>query len=600
MRLLVTDDQFQIRPVPSLSQGSQLEFNYRNSKVTVRPVLPDEPLMPIFQLIYNVYVEEQKVLPSNALSNECRAARAKWDEWDFLASTRHYIALTNDEIIGHARIVNDSELGLPLERTGFDLSSERLCGHEVCEFSKLVIRQSYRGSPVLSAFTWQIHQQKKVREKRSCIYMSCDPAFVKVYRHMGATEIGTFHSSEFDAPYAAMRMDFAPSFNEHVIDGPRMYGRKDPELPPLSKTSFQQYAEQLNAGIRIDTWKSQQLAAGGLDVGGVWRLSASGRASNNDPVLWSCVAKTIRRPRSGAHLDDERTTHEVMRYQDCHLPASTHLKMPRLLDVVQARQTQTLILEDIYDSATRALRLSDLQDLAERLGLWHARDTGSQKDKRGSWLREYVRHAEPLVAALPTYGGQMDMLRELTAEPVAGQISNIWAHRQMLLATLDALPQANCHQDVTAGNVAVREGAGRPIYYLLDWATAGMSALGAELGPLIVGSSILMHWNIETANLVLGPCIDAYRRGLLSNGVNVDADTLKLGFMASASVRYIAWGGHRVESVWNPAQHERALKVTGHSVRELIANYCNVRRQLAAWGEAAIALSSPTTFASVG
>jgi hypothetical protein len=84
MRLLVTDDQFQIRPVPSMSQGWQLEFNYRDSEVKVRPLLPEESLVPIFELIYEVYVQEQRVLSAAALSDECREARAKWDEWDFL------------------------------------------------------------------------------------------------------------------------------------------------------------------------------------------------------------------------------------------------------------------------------------------------------------------------------------------------------------------------------------------------------------------------------------------------------------------------------------------------------------------------------------
>jgi Phosphotransferase enzyme family/Acetyltransferase (GNAT) domain len=601
MRLLVTDDQFQIHPLPSVSQGWQLEFSYRSSVVKVRPVLPGESLAPIFRLIYEVYVEEQKILPPGALSDECREARAKWDEWDSLPSTRHYIALADDAVIGHARIINDSDLGLPLEKTGFDLRSERSRGHGLCEFSKLVIRRPYRGSPVLSAFTWQIYQQKKVQEKRSCIHLSCDPAFVKVYRHMGATEIGSFHSSEFNTSYAAMRMDFASTFNEHVLDGPRMYGRKDPELAPLSNAALQQCADKLDAGICIDTWKSQPLGSGGADVVGVWRLSASGRNINSDPVVWSCVAKAIRRPSSGTSPYNACANHEVTTYRHGHpLAAATHLKMPQLLDVVVSDHAQTMLLEDVYDSTTRTLRLSDLQDLAERLGTWHSVDTHSKNDRRGIWLREYVRQAEPLVAALPVYGRQTDMLDELLAEPVAGLISDIWGNRRLLLATLDSLPHAYCHQDLIAANVAVREGSAGRTYYLLDWATAGAAPLGAELAPLIVGSAILMHWDIETGAAILARVIDAYRQGLLSNNVKVDADTLELGFMASASIRYIAWCGHRVDSVLDPAKHENARKVTGHSVREMIANYCQVRRQLAAWGAAAMAAASPVDLALVG
>jgi hypothetical protein len=99
---------------------------------------------------------------------------------------------------------------------------------------------------------------------------------------------------------------------------------------------------------------------------------------------------------------------------------------------------------------------------------------------------------------------------------------------------------------------------------------------------------------------MLGGVIDAYRQGLLANRVTVDFDTLELGFMASASVRYIAWCGHRVDSVLDPAKQERARKVTGHSIGEMIANYCKVRRQLAAWGARAIAAAAPADWALVG
>jgi Ser/Thr protein kinase RdoA (MazF antagonist) len=200
----------------------------------------------------------------------------------------------------------------------------------------------------------------------------------------------------------------------------------------------------------------------------------------------------------------------------------------------------------------------------------------------------------------PAYGRQTDLLDALLDAPVADRIAEIWAHRRRLLATLDSLPQAYCHQDVIAGNVAVREGAAGRTYYLLDWATAGMAPLGAELAPLIVGSAILMHWDIETGRAVLGGVIDAYRQGLLSNDVKIDAGTIELGFMASAAIRYIAWCGHRVDSVVDPAKQEMARKVTGHSLPEMIANYCTVREQLAAWGAAAVAAASPSDLALVG
>jgi hypothetical protein len=590
MRLLVTDEGFQTHTLAAEMPGCELRFSYRDCPVVVRPVLPGESLFPIFQLIYEAYVDEQHIVDPEKLPPECRHARAKWDPWDFLASTRHYVALVDGVVVGHVRSVDDSELGLPLEKTGFNLRAERSLGHPITECSKLVVRRKYRGSPILSALLWQIFQQQKTIEKRPCMYLSCDPAFTKLYRRMGATEIGAFFSNEFDRPYAAMRLDLGATFNTHANLGCGGRG--------ISRQTLQRCADTVNADIQVDAWASEPLAFGGSEVAGVRRVSARGRTSNGEAAVWSCIAK-------------EFSTEQVMRREIAaylskpSMPMTARLQMPRLLEVIRSRDPETIILEDVLTARSRALRVTDMPDFAQELGKWHAAGTHHLKTLRrgkiaGGWLREYVEKADRLVCDLPIYATQTAILGELLAQPTAGGAAEIWRNRDALLAALDSLPQTYCHQDLVAGNVVVEERLGDSIYHLLDWATAGMAPIGAELAPLLVGNAILFSWSMQESRDILVDVIDAYRRGLQSNDIHVPRDSIYFSLTASAALRYIAWCGHRVGAVLDPAEHGVARRVTGHSITEVIANYCRIRTQLVDWGFSAIQALAPADLAVNG
>jgi hypothetical protein len=99
---------------------------------------------------------------------------------------------------------------------------------------------------------------------------------------------------------------------------------------------------------------------------------------------------------------------------------------------------------------------------------------------------------------------------------------------------------------------------------------------------------------------ILVDVIDAYRRGLQSNDIHVPRDSIYFSLTASAALRYIAWCGHRVGAVLDPAEHGVARRVTGHSITEVIANYCRIRTQLVDWGFSAIQALAPADLAVNG
>lgn len=583
MRLLVTDDYFQIQPMPSGIPGCRISFDYRGASIEVRPVLPNESLLPLFRLTYEVYVEEKHVLGRNELPEECQRSRAKWDEWDTLPiSTRHFVALVDGEVIGHTRVINDSAIGVPLERTGFDLTGERSLGRVISEFSKLIIRSEYRGSLLLSALLWQVYHQKKVLDEHPSIYFSCDPAYAKVYQRMGGAEIGAYFNNEFKVPYSAMRMVFGSTFNEHVTDGPRMYTQQHTLFSCMSTALLQRCADKSGTDVAVDIWRSEPLASGGADVAGVWRVSASGKSSRGGVTNWSCIVKTIL--KNGDARSPELTAY----LSESPLRDVSRLKLPGLLDIRPSNGADTLILEDVYGNDTRDLQLSDVPDLAERLGVWHAAGMQRRDNIGHGWLRKYVRNAEPLMAALPEYRDTAPLLEPLFAEPGYTRAMELWNKRKALLDALDALPHTYSHQDLVAGNIAVLEIGSDRTYYLLDWADAGMAPFGAELAPLLVGSAILLRWDIKASAEILDDAIDAYRHGLLSKHVRVDVDTLRLSVKLCAAVRYLAWGGHRIGAVIDPSKHPMVRRVTGHSLPQVIDNYSAVREQLIAWAASAL------------
>lgn len=196
-----------------------LSVPHDGGSILVRPMLPGESLLPAFQLTYDIYVRERGLVAPEALPPDQRAMQAKWDRWDDLATTRHFIALHNGRVVGHMRLVDDSPLGLPIEHYGFDLTPERKRGPMLREISKLMIAKPYRGGGIVAAFYWHVFQTCRVQQWLPSVYLSCEPPLAALYRRIGGVEIGQFVNCETKSPFAAMRVDFVESYEKQFNGG---------------------------------------------------------------------------------------------------------------------------------------------------------------------------------------------------------------------------------------------------------------------------------------------------------------------------------------------------------------------------------------------
>lgn len=218
LRLSRSTAAFEI--APQADGTHHLHVQHERGLVTVRPTAPGESLLPVYRLNYDIFVNERGLVAADQLPLEMQRLRAKWDRWDALASTHHFVAELEGAIVGHMRVIDDSSVGLPTEHFGFDLRDHRE-RQPLREISKLMIAKGYRGGGIMAAFYWQVFQTCHVQEGLPAVYLSCERALAALYGRIGAVEIGQFVHRETSSTFAAMRVAFCGDYERQFELGQR-------------------------------------------------------------------------------------------------------------------------------------------------------------------------------------------------------------------------------------------------------------------------------------------------------------------------------------------------------------------------------------------
>lgn len=123
--------------------------------------------------------------------------------------------------------------------------------------------------------------------------------------------------------------------------------------------------------------------------------------------------------------------------------------------------------------------------------------------------------------------------------PVLDRLIRLWADRDLLLDGLDRLPHTFCHRDAFRSNLFVPRGTeNEERLVAMDWAYAGIGPVGEDISPLIAAAPArdgpeLAPWGVEP------PIFDAYLQGLAEGGWRGEAWTVRFGYAASATLRYL-------------------------------------------------------------
>lgn len=346
----------------------------------------------------------------------------------------------------------------------------------------------------------------------------------------------------------------------------------------------------LGAGpAAIQDWTCHSLLGGTSQVEGVWRVTGSARVSAARRP-WSMILKGWPAPSPG---QNETSMGWPRRELDLYrsgllgdLPGG--ISAPACYGDEQRSDGSAWVwLEDVANDASGAWPLerhaSHARLLGRLNGAWVAgRPLPNVPSLSRWWIRERVETARPFIEQFSSIADH-PLMRRVYPPPVAAAWMRLWAEREAHLAALDRLPQTFCHLDAFPRNAFTRRGSdGSDQTVLIDWAFAGIAALGEELTSPIVASVMFLEVPVGEARHVEALAIDGYLDGLRDAGWHGDPDDIRRGYAIAAALRYGVGGmGRWVPTLLNEQVHPLAERILGHPFEELVTASAAVQRWLA-------------------
>jgi Phosphotransferase enzyme family len=287
----------------------------------------------------------------------------------------------------------------------------------------------------------------------------------------------------------------------------------------------------------------QPVGGGFSEAFGIYHFEGQARTPNG-LVPWSLMLKalgaTSTASQEPASLDYWKR--ESLVYQSGlldNLPGG--LAAPRCFGVVEQAEDEVWIwLEAIGDE--EPIWSLDRYGLAARhFGHFNGAYLVGRSVPHDAWLAR-ESHRQRLALAEP---GIRD-LRRLLSHPVLAsvlpedtseRVLGLWGEREQLLTMLERLPRTVCHGDAVRQNLLSRGGpdAGKQTV-AIDWARAGIDAIGAEIATLFgVSPRFFAVENAQIAELE-AIIFTGYLEGLRDTGWQGDASLARFGYTAIAAL----------------------------------------------------------------
>lgn len=217
------------------------------------------------------------------------------------------------------------------------------------------------------------------------------------------------------------------------------------------------------------------------------------------------------------------------------------LRAPRLLLTTEPSADEAWIwMEDVEGIPGASWSVSDFASVAFDVGTTQgAYAAGHKPLPTGDWLsRDWLRG---WVHTLARHADLVDDDAIWAAEPLRmldflrDRFTAMWAHRDELLAIVDAAPRCLVHCDLWPANlIAADDGT----TVAIDWSQVGIGAVGQDLDQLTldpVWMQVLAESDIEEIEQQVLP---SYLAGLQSSGLEVSAEQLGTWYAAAAAAHY--------------------------------------------------------------
>lgn len=285
---------------------------------------------------------------------------------------------------------------------------------------------------------------------------------------------------------------------------------------------------------------------------------------------FSVVTKSM--PLSGVAAGRTGAAREH-RFYTTLAPLVSPLAVPVCYDSVVENGAVVLFLEDVSAHSEHPTSLSDYALVARQVGRFNARATATPDPSwaldapLAAWTRGATADLLPDIRAVLRESGATASLTDLLADIVR------W--RERLLDLVAALPTVTCHNDLSRRNVFVRREPA-PRVSVIDWASIGRCAVGAELSVLIGGTVFMGDTLPASTEAVERTTLTEYCQGLRDEGCDVDPQTALKGYAAASSLRMIRRAFLLRSVRLDPANGEQWMRRAGCTTDEMV-------RRFAAW-----------------
>lgn len=309
-------------------------------------------------------------------------------------------------------------------------------------------------------------------------------------------------------------------------------------------------AEVVSASAAVVDYVSSSPATGGLH-----RVEGTARRADGSMVDWSVFVKTLRHVRLSPMMamlppglaqtfaDEFPWRFELDAYLSEAQLMPPGLRTPVLHAVVEADAWHCIVwMEDVcqHPAAWDADRYTRS---AHGLGRLAARRAIGRSPEPSRWpvgyaLRMYVGGRVKL-GALPLLRDEAVWGSPLLASAdrrLRQDLLALAARIDPWLDCLDTLPQTLAHGDASPQNLLVPM-ADPETFVVIDWGFGSPLAVGFDLGQLLVG--LVQAGEADAADLaqVHEAILAAYVEGLAVEGMVVDQDVVRFGYVASLVIR---------------------------------------------------------------
>jgi hypothetical protein len=303
---------------------------------------------------------------------------------------------------------------------------------------------------------------------------------------------------------------------------------------------------QASTTIEIIDWSYSRVHGGAGDVGGVlsglYRFVGSG-VDEGKLTSWSLILKIIVASTVNDDPSEPRYwKREVLAYQSGRLEnLPGDLVAPQCFGIIERSDREAwLWLEDITDAIGTQWPLEQYGLVARHLGQFNGAylqgELPSDPWLSRGWLRALVSRAEPNIAQLRR-SRDHPLLHRLYSDQQINRIFDLWADRETLLDALDRLPQTFCHRDAFRRNLFMRHtGDGQKQTVAVDWAFAGIGAIGEEIGQLVNASLAFAEVEFSAAKALDNIVFNGYLTGLEDAGWRSDPRLIRFGFTAASAL----------------------------------------------------------------